>query len=107
MKSEFDALNLLEVLGVIMGSAFLGFVRFLYLLRRGRRFKWFDLVLEPCLAIIGGVLMWAVNEATKTPDIMQAVLTSLGAWGGPRTIHWMERKYLGGSRASDTSSGDL
>lgn len=109
VDNEFKSVSLLELGGVIMGSAFLGFVRFLYLLRQGRAFKWFDIILEPCLAVIGGTLMWGVNEATKTPDLMQAVLVSLGAWGGPRTIHYFERKYMGGSRRDDkpTVPGEL
>ncbi len=106
MKSDFDGVNPWEVIGTIVASAFLGMVRFLYLLRRGRKFKWFDLILEPCLAIIGGLLMWAVNEATKTPDLVQAVMTSLGAWGGPRTIHYLELKYMGGTRTDDSRSKD-
>lgn len=101
MKSDFESVNLLEVAGAIAVSAFLGFVRFLYLLRRGRKFKWFDVILEPCLAVIGGMLMWALNEAASTPDLLQAMMTSLGAWGGPRTIHYLELRYLGGTRSED------
>lgn len=83
---------------------FIGFVRFLYLLRRGRRFKWFDLILEPCLAIMGGMMVWALCEASKTPDLLQVVMSQLGAWGGPRTIHVLEVKYLGGTRSTDRLS---
>ena len=83
------------------GSMAIGLIRFLYLLRRGRKFKLVDIVLEPLLAILGGMLVWAVNEAADTPDILQAVLTSLGAWGGPRTVHFFEQKYFGGSRDTD------
>lgn len=94
MPGDFQNVSIKEVATVVAASASMGFVRFLYLLRQGRRFVWFDVLLEPCLAVVGGMLMWGVNEATGTPDIMQAVLTCLGAWGGPRTIHWMEKKHM-------------
>lgn len=98
-----------EAIATAGGAMFVGLVRFLFLLRRGRRFKWFDLVLEPCLAIMGGMMTWAICEATKTPDLLQVVMSQLGAWGGPRTIHVLELKYMGGSRAGDppTKPGDL
>lgn len=98
---DWGDVNLRELFGVIGMSAFVGVVRFLYLLRRGRKFKWFDLILEPCLAIIAGLMVWAVGSLTDMPLMMQLVLSNLGAWGGPRTIHWMERRYMGGSRQSD------
>jgi hypothetical protein len=72
-------------------------VRLLYLIRRGRRFHWLDVILEPALAVFGGALMWAGLEVTDAPDVAQMVVTSLGAWGGPRTIHWLELKYFGES----------
>lgn len=90
-------------------SASVGFIHALYLIRRGRKFKWIDVAVEPLLAVMGGMIMWALAEVTNTPDLVQAVLTSLGAWGGPKTIHAMEVKYMGGSRKGDapTAPGDL
>lgn len=104
-RGDWDSVNWQEFAGVIAMSAGIGVVRLLYLLRRGRRFKWFDLLLEPSLAMIGGMLVWAGAETTDLTDVWQAALTSLGAWGGPRTIHWFERKYLNGSRESDRPPG--
>ena len=87
-----------------MASMTLGVIHFLYMIRKGRRFRYLDLVLEPSLAIVGGVLVWILTEYDGVPDLIQAVATSLGAWGGPRTIHYLEMKFLGGSRRDD--SGD-
>lgn len=75
-------------------SAFIGVVRMLYMIRKGRKFMWFDLMLEPCLAVMGGMMVWGLTEVTSAPDVVQGVLTSLGAWGGPRTIQWLETKYF-------------
>lgn len=91
-------------------SASVGLVHMLFLIRKGRKFRVIDVILEPALAVMGGMGLWALTEVTKTPDLIQAVLTSLGAWGGPKTIHWLELKYLGGTRKSDvlpTAPGDL
>lgn len=89
-------------------SAGIGFTRMLYLLRKGRRtFVWFDLVLEPCLAVFAGMLVWSLAEVVGAPGIMKSILASLGSWGGPKTIHWAERKYLGGSRETDRETGPM
>jgi hypothetical protein len=101
VAQEFKDIHLPEALGTAGGALFVGLIRFLYLLQRGRKFKWFDLILEPCLAIFGGMLVWALGEVANTPDLMQMVLSQIGAWGGPRTIHLLEVKYMGGSRRSD------
>lgn len=82
-------------------SASIGFVRFLYLLRRGRKYKMLDVFLEPLLAVIGGLLIWLLCLYWGFPDVIRAVMTSLGAWGGPRTIHLLEKKWLGGTRKTD------
>lgn len=90
-------------------SASIGFVRFLYLLRRGRRFVWFDAILEPCMAVIAGMLVWGLAEITNMPGIMKTVLASLASWGGPKTIHMLELKYLGGRKKGDppTAPGEF
>lgn len=106
---DFDHISTKEVGVTIIGSLVMGLTRFLYLLKRGRRFRWFDLLAEPCFAIVGGMLVWLMCEVLETPDLMQLLMSQLGAWGGPRTIHMLEKKYMGGSRRSDppTGSGDL
>jgi hypothetical protein len=104
-KGSWGSINWSEFWGAIGMSAFIGVVRTLQLLRNGRKFVWFDFILEPALAVIGGMLAWGVTEVTNAADVLQAVFTSLGAWGGPKTIRHFERKYLGGTRASDF--GDL
>lgn len=98
MKGDWDSINWNEFWGAITMTMFVGLVRFLYLLRKGRKFKLFDLLLEPSLALIAGMSMWGVAEVSTLPDVLQAVMTSLGAWGGPRTIAYLEVKYLGTRR---------
>lgn len=73
----------------------MGITRFLYLLRRGRKFKWFDLIAEPCFAVTAGMLTWLLGETVGVPDLMQLLLSQLGAWGGPKTIQLLEIRYLG------------
>lgn len=93
--------NLSEVLGAAMISLGVGAIRLLTLLRDKRKVRWVEATLEPCLAVFAGMLIWALTEYTSTPDVLQAALTSLGAWGGPRTVHTLEMKYFGGSRNGD------
>lgn len=76
-------------------------IRLLQLLRQKRKIRCVDVLLEPSLAVFAGLCIWALAEYTKAPDLLQSVLTSLGAWGGPRTLHQLERKYFGGSRFGD------
>jgi len=83
-----------EVFATIGTSALIGTIRLGYLVRRGREFRLIDVVLDPSLAVFGGMLMWAAAEYAGTPDLVQAIGTSLGAWAGPRAIVVMERKYL-------------
>lgn len=85
-----------------MGTAVIGLTHALYMIRRGRRFRWLDLLLEPLLAVLAGMMIWGLLEVTSAPDILQGVMTSLAAWGGPKTIHWLELKYMGGTRISDS-----
>lgn len=112
-KGDFGDVNWGEAIGAAVMSASVGVIHMLYLIRQGRKFRWIDVMLEPSLALIGGMLMWAVAEVSPIPDLLQAAMTSLGAWGGPKTIHMMELKYFGGSRKSDnrkamfTAPGDL
>lgn len=100
-RGDFSEINWSEVLGAAAMCATVGMFRALYLIRKGREFKWFDMLLEPCLAVFGGMCMWGLTEVTPSPDTVQAVMTSLGAWGGPKTIQWLELKYLGGRRKTD------
>jgi hypothetical protein len=102
-QGDWDTVNLSELMGVAVMAAFTGIVRALYLIRRGRRFVWFDFILEPSLAVIGGLLVWALLEVTNSPDVLQLAMSWLGAWGGPRTINALERKYIG-DRLSEASN---
>lgn len=104
-KGDFDGISWSEVLGATAMCASVGMIRALYMIRRGRKFRAFDFLLEPCLAVVGGMCMWGLIEVTSAPDSVQAVMTSLGAWGGPKTIQWLELRYLGGRRKTD-SKGD-
>lgn len=91
---DFDHLSLREIGATIYGSLFMGVTRFLFLLRKGRKFKWFDLIAEPCFAVAAGMLVWLMCEAMSVPDLMQLLMSQLGAWGGPKTIQVLEIKYL-------------
>lgn len=78
-------------------------IRLLIFIRDHRRVHWVNMILEPSMAVFGGMVFWAMAEHWQWPDLIQAVGTSIGAWGGPRTIHWAERRFLGGSRRFDSS----
>lgn len=85
-------------------TAAVGLTRMMFLLRRGRKFVWFDVILEPCLAVIGGMLVWMICEVSKMPDMLQTVMSCLGGWGGPKTIHFLELRYLGDRRSPSPQS---
>lgn len=104
---SWSSLNWSEVLGTAIGASTVGLIHMLYMVRRGRRFRWLDLLLEPSLALLAGMMVWGVLEVTGLPKVLQGVLTSLGAWGGPKTIHWLELKYFGGTRLSDSDNMPL
>ena len=99
---SWASVNWSEVMAAIAGSAIVGLIRTMELIRRGREFRWIDIILEPCMAVIAGMMVWAAAESVGTPDVFKAMLVSLGAWGGPKTIQYLEIKYLGGRRSGDT-----
>lgn len=105
-RGSFDSINWWEFGASVLASMGVGMIRFLILIRNGRKVRWVDAVLEPSIAVFAGMLMWAGCEVTGVPDVLQAIFTSLGAWGGPRTLHKLERKYMGGSRTTDFSTLD-
>ena len=105
-NGSWSSVNWTEVVYTALGAAFVGFVHALYMLQKGRRFRILDFCLEPLMAILAGMMIWGILKVTSTPDVLQGVLTSLGAWGGPKTIHWLELKYLGGTRHYDTNVPD-
>lgn len=104
---SWGSVNVRELLSIIVLNTCLGLVRLMYAVRRGRAFRWLDVLLEPSLAVVAGMLIWALTEYTAVPDLMQTVLTSLGAWGGPKTIQYLETKYLGALPGTETKPGDL
>jgi hypothetical protein len=71
------------------------------MLRRGRKYHWFDLVLEGCIAIIFGMIVWKSLEIIVAYEWIQASLAILAGWGAPKSLHALERKVIGGSRRSD------
>ena len=101
MKGDWHEINPQELLTLAVVSASVGVVRLMYLVQRGRRFRWFDLILEPSLAMLAGMIVWALCEVTDMPDVLQGAMTSIGAWGGTRTLHWAELRYFGGTREDD------
>lgn len=106
-KGEFESINWHEFVGVLFMSASVGLVRVAMAVRSGRKFKWVDIIADTGMAVLGGMVVWLISEPTSVPDAMQAAMTSLGAWGGSRTLHMLEKKYLGGSRSDDTEPGEL
>lgn len=105
-NGSWSSIDWIEVVYTALGAAFVGFVHALYMLQKGRRFRVLDFCLEPLMAILAGMMVWGMLKVTGMPDVLQGVMTSLGAWGGPKTIHWLELKYLGGTRHYDTNVPD-
>lgn len=103
----WDKVNLGELVGSALVSAGVGMIRVLMLIRAGRNVAWVDVILEPSIAIFAGMCAWALTEVANSPDVLQAVMTSIGAWSGPRLIRQLEKRYFGGTRAGDTGPGDL
>lgn len=93
-EPTFKDLNLHELLVGAGASFFVGMIRLLMLIRSAKKVRIVDVFLEPTLAVLAGVLTWLVSEVSQVPDTLQVVLTSLGAWGGPRTMQALETKYL-------------
>lgn len=106
-SGDWGKVDLGELLGSALISLGVGMIRLLMYIRNHRHVTWVSVLLEPSLAIFAGMALWALTEYANTPDLVQAVMTSIGAWGGPRTIHGLERRYFGGSRSGDTERGDL
>jgi hypothetical protein len=106
--SSWEKVNVQEIIGSAIIAGGVGVIRFLMLVRKARRVRFVDVVLEPSIAIFAGMCAWALSEAAGTPDVLQSVVTSVGAWSGPRLIHNLEKKYFGGTRDSDdTGRGGL
>lgn len=84
-----------DVMPTILVSAFIGFVRLLYLIRQGRR-RWrlVDIVVEPSIAVIAGVSAWYLSMYQGAPPLLQPVIVSVAAWAGPRFLATLEAKYL-------------
>ena len=101
--SGWEKVDINELLGSAAISLGVGVVRLLMVVRDARRqIRVVDVVLEPLMAVFGGMALWALAEHADTPDLVQAVMTSLGAWGGPQTVRKLEYKLLGGTRFGDT-----
>ena len=101
MKGDWHEINIHEVFTTMGITASLGLVRFVYLIRKGRRFTWFDMFLEPCLAVFAGLLVWGITEVSNMPDILQQVFAALGSWGAPKTIAFLETKYFGNKKPGE------
>lgn len=106
-KGGLAGINLHE-LGIVMSISFvIGITRVLQMIRKGRQVRWFDWIIEIVVVLLAGGGTWALFEVTATPDILQLVASWIGAWGGPRTLHWLEYRMLGGMRTGETKPGDL
>ena len=107
-RGSLDSINPWEFVAALSIALVTGMIRFLMFVRKSRgKFRWFDLALEPLLAVLGGMLVWAINVGLGTPEVVRMAFVSVGAWAGPRAIHFYERKLFGGTRATDTKTGDL
>jgi LydA holin phage, holin superfamily III len=93
--------NWWEFAGSVGVSLGVGMIRLLVFIRERRRFRWVDILVEPLTAVFAGSLVWLFLEHVKAPELLQMGMVSLGAWGGPRTVHMLEVKYFGGSRHAD------
>ncbi len=92
-----------------------GMISIGYRISRGRQWNWLQVLIEPCVAMLAGWLIWQMcGHADIAPKLTQ-VFVSLSAWGGPKTIAALDKKYLrnlGGSDFAtrpaplDTKSGD-
>jgi hypothetical protein len=84
----------MEACSAVAASAAIGAMRLGYLVRKGREFKAIDLILDPSLAVFGGMLAWMTAALAGSPEIARGIATSLGAWAGQRLIVVMEKRYL-------------
>ncbi len=74
---------------------------------KGRRFRLVDVFLEPGLAMIAGMTVWAFAEVSGVPDVVQGALTCIGAWGGTHTMAYLEAKYFKRPITDESKPGDL
>ncbi len=100
-KGDWGEVSLWEVAGIAMVSMTVGAVKLLQAVRRGRKFRYIDVFLEPGMACISGMVIWALTETQPIPDVLQASMVSVAAWAGPRMMHRMEVHFFGGSRSED------
>lgn len=91
---SWAAVDWREVWATIAASGAVGAIRLGYLITRGRRWTWFDAIVEPSLAVVAGVLAWALTEYQAMPDLVQSVCTSIAAWAGPRFMAALEANYI-------------
>lgn len=94
MKGDWGHFNWQEIGAAIGVSLAVGVVKLAILIRKSRQFRVIDLIVEPGLALIGGMTVWFLVEDTAVSDSLQAALTSLGAFGGGKTLAMLERRYL-------------
>lgn len=99
--SDLDKISNTELVVATSASAAVGIIRLLSAIRKGRRLKVVDVLFEPLVAVFAGLCAWGMTEVTNVPDILQTVMTSVGAWAGPRLINTLERKYFGTSKADE------
>lgn len=102
--ATWASVNWNEVLGAAAMALTVGLVRIGHLINSGRKWTWFDVLIEPAISVVAGMMVWGVCEYAGTPDIMQGVMTSLGSWGGPRTIAYLDAKYLRSIGGSDRTT---
>lgn len=83
-----------EVVAMAGVSFSVGVLKLATLIRDKRRVRWIDILIEPSFAVFAGLLSWAISKHLHTPHLIELVIVSLAAWGGPKTINALEKKYF-------------
>lgn len=94
MKGDWSHIDWSEASAALLASFAVGVIRLAIAVRKARQVRIVDIIIEPGLAVIGGMTVWFLVEDTNASDSMQAALTSLGAFGGGKTLAMLERRYL-------------
>lgn len=68
---------------VVASSAAVGMIRLGYLIQRGRAFRIIDLLVDPSMAVLAGVIAWSLADYSQATHQIQLVGSFLASWAGP------------------------